>query len=89
METCCDYTDAMSYMEVSTDERRMINRLLKIAEAHPDEVKILARPEENDGCLYVQCPKSYLKISPPTRRTLTDEQREAQRQRLMALRKTS
>ena len=50
METCCEYTD--SVMWVSTDERRMITRMMKLIAEHPDETEIIKRPEENDGCLY-------------------------------------
>ena len=49
METCCEYTD--SVMWVSTDERRMITRMMKLIAEHPDETEIIKRPEENDGCL--------------------------------------
>ena len=86
METACGYLDD-KVMWVSTDERRMITHLLKLAEKHPDEVKIVARPEENDGCLYLKCPASYLKINPPVRQNLSDEQRVARSERLKTMRK--
>ena len=88
METACGYLDD-KVMWVSTDERRMITHLLKLAEKHPDEVKIVARPEENDGCLYLKCPASYLKINPPVRQNLSDEQRVARSERLKSMRKTN
>ena len=87
METACDYLDD-KVMYVSTDERRWINRLLKIVEEHPNEVTITQRPEENDGCLCLKCPASYLKISPPSRREMTDEQRIALSERMKLMRKT-
>jgi hypothetical protein len=86
METACGYLDD-KVMWVSTDERRMITHLLKLAEKHPDEVKVVARPEENDGCLYLKCPASYLKINPPARKNLSDEQRVALRERMKSMRK--
>ena len=86
METACGYLDD-KVMWVSTDERRMITHLLKLAEKHPDEVKVVARPEENDGCLYLKCPASYLKINPPVRQNLSDEQRVARSERLKTMRK--
>lgn len=85
METACGYLDDR-VMWVSTDERKWIDRLLKIADEHPDEVTIKARPEENDGCLYLTCPASWFKISPPLRRNLTDEQREAFSERMKLMR---
>lgn len=56
METCCEYTD--SVMWVSTDERRMITRMMKLIAEHPDETEIIKRPEENDGCLYCKVPST-------------------------------
>lgn len=52
METCCEYTD--SVMWVSTDERRMITRMMKLIAEHPDETEIIKRPEENDGLPLLQ-----------------------------------
>lgn len=42
METCCEYTD--SVMWVSTDERRMITRMMKLIAEHPDETEIIQAP---------------------------------------------
>jgi len=81
METACGYLDD-KVMWISTDEKRMINRLLKIADEHKGEVQILATPEENDGCLYLKCPAEWLKITPPRRLNLTDDQRVARLARL-------
>lgn len=88
METACNYLDD-KVMYVSTDERKWINRLLKMAEEHPDEVTIMNRPEENDGCLCLKCPAEYLKIAPPRHVNLTEEQRVAAAERLKNARKTS
>ena len=73
METCCEYTD--SVMWVSTDERRMITRMMKLIAEHPDETEIIKRPEENDGCLYCKVPSTWLKIAPPVKREMSDEQK--------------
>ena len=86
IETACEYLDD-KVMRVYTDERRMITKLLKIAKEHPNEVEIIRLPEENDGCLYFKCPASYLKISPPVKRIMTDEQRIAATERLKSARK--
>ena len=88
METQCGYMDDKT-MWVSTDEKKWIKRLLKLAAQHPDEVTIRARPEENDGCLYLKCPASWLKISPPLHRNLTDEQRAIASERMKLRRKTN
>lgn len=81
METCCEYTD--SVMWVSTDERRMITRMMKLIAEHPDETEIIKRPEENDGCLYCKFPATWLKIAPPVKREFTDEQKEKFKKNLL------
>ena len=83
METCCEYTD--SVMWVSTDERRMITRMMKLIAEHPDETEIIKRPEENDGCLYCKVPSTWLKIAPPVMREMSDEQKAAASQRMQKL----
>ena len=86
IETACEYTDD-KIMRVSTDEKKMINRLLKFAKDRPNEVEIIRYPEENDGCLYLKCPASYLKITPPIKKTMTDDQRIALQERMKLMRK--
>ncbi len=83
METCCEYTD--SVMWVSTDERRMITRMMKLIAEHPDETEIIKRPEENDGCLCCKVPSTWLKIAPPVKREMSDEQKAAASQRMQKL----
>lgn len=82
METSCTYTG--SVMFVSTDERKMITRLMKLKEAHPDAVEILALPPNNDGCLYCKVPASWLRIAPPKKRDLSDEERAELAERFRA-----
>ena len=85
METCCEYTDK-ERMYLSTDERRLITRILRFQEKYPDDVTIIKRPEENDGCLYCIVPPSWLKITPPVKRELTEEQRRASSERMAYMR---
>lgn len=73
METSLTYTGKVVYF--SSDEPRWKKRIAKYAEEHPDEVTILRRPEENDGCVYATFPVSYVKIQPKSTRKLTDEQK--------------
>lgn len=75
METCCNYIGDVMF--ISTDERWLINRLMRFKEARPDEVEIIRNPENNDGCLYCKVPADWLKITPPARRELTEEQKAA------------
>ena len=73
METACSYTDGWAWF--SSDERKWVTRIKKLAEQHPDEVIIKRMPEDNDGCIYAKIPSSWFKIQPKIKRELTDEQR--------------
>lgn len=86
METACNYTDKTMY--VSTDERWLINRLLKFKETHSDEIHIIKYLEDNDGCLYLSVPAKWLKITPPRKHELSEEQRIIAAQRLLAARRS-
>ena len=81
-ETCLNYTTCPEKrMWFSSDERRWVNKITKLARDHPDEVTILRQPSENDGCIYASLPVEYLKIAPKKRVNLTDEQLAALRER--------
>ena len=86
METCFNYTQ-VGECYVSSDERKWINRILKLAEEHPDDVQILASPEKNDGCIYAVVPTKWIKVTPPHKRNLTDEQKDELRNRLATVRR--
>lgn len=73
METSCSYTDGVAWF--SSDERKWITRIRKLAEQHPDQVIINRQPEDNDGCIYAKLPANWLKIQPKLRREISDEQR--------------
>ena len=63
METCFNYTDKdIGYF--SSDERKWISKVRKLAEQYPDEVQIICQPETNDGCIYAKVPSAWLKIRP-------------------------
>lgn len=71
-------------MYFSSDEQRWINRIHKLAAEHPDEVRILAEPSTNDGCIYASLPIRWLKLSPP--RQMSDEYKESCAERMAAMR---
>lgn len=84
METCFNYTDRdRAYF--SSDERKWITRIRKLKEQHPDQVRIIREPEENDGCIYCELPVEWLKVSPKREVIITEEKREklAERMRMM------
>lgn len=76
METNFSYTER-SFAFFSSDERRWINKVHKLKEKYPDQITILAEPENNDGCIYCKLPIEWLKLQPKKKCYLTDEQRSA------------
>ena len=81
METCFNYCDPNRAF-FSSDERKWINKIQKLYEQHPDEMRMIARPETNDGCIYVELPASWLKIIPKQKREMSEEEKELLRERL-------
>lgn len=81
-ETCVEYIEQEITATFYSGERKLINKILKLAEERPDEVKIICMPEYNDGHILAHIPKSWLKISPPAKRTLSEEQRAAAAERM-------
>jgi hypothetical protein len=74
METCINYcTTECAY--VSSDERHWVSRIRKLAEQNPEQVRIIRQPEQNDGCIYATVPVKWVRITPPRKLELTDEQR--------------
>lgn len=85
-ETCVEYLDVDKHATFCSAERKWINKILKLKESYPDEVDIRFYPENNDGIILAHIPKSWLKISPPKTRTMTDEQRAAAAKRMADIR---
>ena len=80
METCFNYCGDKGYM--SSDERKWIGRIRRLKEQHPEEVRIIAEPENNDGCIYAELPKEWLQVRPPKKMNYTDEQRQILSERM-------
>ena len=85
METCFNYCDKDRGF-FSSDERKWIIKIRKLKEQYPDDIRIIAEPETNDGCIYCQLPTSWLKIQPKRKVELSDEERAALRERMMDIR---
>lgn len=85
METCFNYCDK-DVAFFSSDEKRWINKIRKLKKQHPDEIKILAEPETNDGCIYCRLPAYTLQIR--FKREYTEEERKAIADRLTGSKKT-
>lgn len=85
-ETAVGYLNVDSYATFSSSEQKWINKILKLREEYPNEVQIEYLPEDNQGMLLAQIPKSWLKIKAPSKRELTDEQRAILSERLVEAR---
>jgi hypothetical protein len=86
METCFNYTDK-EHGYFSTDERRFITKVRRLQEKFPDKVRIIAEPEDNDGCLYCELPTEWFTIRVPRKMNYTEEQRQKIAERLQLARR--
>lgn len=85
-ETAIGYLDVDKHATFSSSERKWINKILKYAESHPNDVRIECYPEDNFGELVAYIPKNWLKISPPRQVNYTEEQRAAMVERMALVR---
>lgn len=84
-EMSIGWTDVDDMVSVTAYQTKYMNQLKKLADAHPDEVKIIKEAKENDGMMVVHLPKKYCKVSfseVRAKRELTEEQRAAAADRL-------
>ena len=80
METCFNYCNK-EHGFFSSDEKRFITKIRRLKEKYPDEVRIIAEPKDNNGCIYCELPSEWLQIQPKRKLNLTEEQREELRVR--------
>jgi len=86
METSFNYCDK-NLAFFSSDERKWINKIRRLADKFPDQVTIIAQPEDNDGCIYASLPVESMKINLISHRRLSDEERAVAVERLKLARK--
>ena len=85
-ENAIEWLDSRDKATVTLHGGRLKNRVLRLAEEYPDEVEIRREPDENGGFLVAKIPVKWVKITPPRRLELTDEQKEALAERLSVAR---
>lgn len=83
-ENAIEFLDGQKTAAVTLHDRRLRNRILKLAEERPDEVAVICRPEENNGFLFAHIPVKWLRIQPP--KQMSEEQREKAKERLARVR---
>lgn len=72
-ENCLEFLTRQRTMTVTFCSRSWINKIKKYAKSHPDAVTILKI--NVDGSICAQIPTAWLKISPPRKTNLTEDQR--------------
>lgn len=80
-ENVLEWIDGDKYATVSFSQGRYVTRIRKLAEEHPDDVKIIR--DYGNGIL-AHIPTRYIKIGAP--RKVSEEQRAAMSERFKALR---
>ena len=81
-ETCVEYIDLDKHATFCSSERKWINKIIRLHQSHPEEVEIICVPEDNEGVILAHIPKSWLKISPPKKMNLTEEQKAERAERM-------
>ena len=82
METCFNWVDD-GLCFASSDDRHWISVIRRAAKDHPEDVTILAEPQNNDGCIYAKMPISYIHVYKPRQAAqLSDEQKAVLAERL-------
>lgn len=74
-ENCIEWLMDSKTATVTLSQGRYISKIRKLAEKFPDEVKIIAEPENNDGYMVAHIPVKYIKLNNSSR-NLTEEERE-------------
>jgi len=81
-ETSIDLLSVDDHATFCSSETKWINKILKLKQEHPDKVDIRYLPEDNDGMIVAHIPKNWIKVSPPRKREMTEEQKVALAERL-------
>lgn len=82
IENVIEFLNNQDTITVSFCSRKWINKIKRLNEKNPEEVKIIA--ENKDGSICATFPVKYLKISPP--RKVSEEQKQAAGERLRKFR---
>lgn len=86
-ENVFEFRRNQKVMTCTISQRRFITKVKKIAQKHPDEVKIVA--ENDDGSIVVKMPVRALHIWLPKKRVYTEEQQKAKSEQMAKARAQS
>lgn len=82
-ETTIDHLGGEELCGISTGERTMRNRLAKLAESNPEQVKCVA--VNQDGSVYYKVPWRWVSVRKPRTMNFTDEQKAAMAERMRTI----
>ena len=78
-ETSIEYLTCNDYATLYSSEAKWMRKIKQLKSDYPDSVQIMNETSES---MVVHIPKSWLKVTPPRKMTLTDEQRAAAADRM-------
>lgn len=81
-ENCIEFLNNQHSITVSFCMQKWVNKVKKLKEQHPDDIKIIA--ENDDGSICAKLPIKYLKLS--AQKQVSDKQRQAASERFKKLR---
>jgi hypothetical protein len=79
-ENVIEWLTGQTHITVTFSEKKYINKVKKLAEKFPNEVKITA--VNKDGSIVAHLPKSALKLNVIKKKDLTEDERQELRERL-------
>ena len=88
-ETGVEYISTESHATFFSSEIKWINKIQRLKEKYPDDVEITYDPDDNGGVIVAHIPKSWMKIAPPKKVNLTDDQKAERAERMRSFRKAS
>lgn len=83
-ETVYEHIDGNDTFTITACERWSINMCKRLKEKYPDEVEIVH--ENEDGTLLVHMPYKWMKVKPPKKMNLSEEERAIRAERLKGFR---
>lgn len=81
-ETVIECTNTGTTATFCSSESKWINKLYKLSESNPGCVEIIKEPDDNGGYILAHIPKSWMKMQPPRKVQMSDEQKDAAAARL-------
>lgn len=78
-ETSIEYLSCNDYATLYSSETKWMRKIKQLQSDYPDSVQIMNETSES---MVVHIPKSWFKVTPPRKMTLTDEQRAAAAERM-------